>query len=132
MTKIIYESFVIMCQIVLKHENTKVSHQILRGGKKIKLHWSKITVPATFWFMASSKCKEEKKEKILILIIVELWKLTNYRKFHFKADIPSYSSAALENSERSFKTLPFWLCTNSHGNFYRSFALGLSLALKSG
>lgn len=31
MTKIIYESFVIMCQIVLKHENTKVSHQILRG-----------------------------------------------------------------------------------------------------
>lgn len=32
MTEIIYESFVIMCQIVLKHENTKVSHQILRGG----------------------------------------------------------------------------------------------------
>lgn len=34
MTKIIYESFVIMCQIVLEHENTKVSHQILREGRE--------------------------------------------------------------------------------------------------
>lgn len=33
MTEIIGESFVIMCQIVLKHENTKASHQTLRGGK---------------------------------------------------------------------------------------------------
>lgn len=60
MTEIIYESFVIMCQIVLKHENTKVFHQILRGGEvRIKLHWSKITVPATFWFTVSSKRKEK-------------------------------------------------------------------------
>lgn len=34
-----------------------------------------------------------------------------------------------KNSEKSFKTLPFWLCTNSHGNLYHSFTLGLSLAL---
>lgn len=71
MTKIIYESFVIMCQIVLKHENTKVSHQILRGlGEENQITFAQDNCSSHFLIHGIQQMQRKKMEKILILIIV--------------------------------------------------------------
>lgn len=71
MTKIIYESFVIMCQIVLKHENTKVSHQILRGlGEENQITLAQDNCSSHFLIHGIQQMQRKKMEKILILIIV--------------------------------------------------------------